>query len=249
MSYPSNSFKELLWALAYAEGRNPDPAAGDLDINANWTGQTIAHLSRAIDDFWRPSKPDIAWPSTVDAKSVTPTAGKFQRSDIAESDWFSVWSEDPRPLFASGDFYSHLRLRAVEDASGIVVGNGPSSVFVFYRLPAPEFTQTAVNTGSTYNTVGTLVYDAAGTGHVYKSKATGALGNALTDTDKWTKQTVPVNLVKMLIYRAEAYRAEAKSNPEMAADKHAKADAEFQAEIDRVSPKLNEWPLWLWRGV
>lgn len=248
MSYPSSSFKELLWALAYAEGRNPDPSAGELDINENWTGQTIAHLSRAIDDFWRPSKPDIAWPSTVSSKSVTPTSGTFQRSSIAESDWFSVWSEDPRPLFATSDFYSHLRLRAVEDVSGIVVGGGPSTVFVFYRLPAPEFTQTAVNTGTTYNTVGTLVYDAT-SGHVYKSIATGAAGNTLTDAAKWTPQTVPVNLVKMLLYRAEAYRAEAKGLPDIAADKHAKAEAEFQAEIDRVSPKLNEWPLWLWRGA
>lgn len=255
MAYPTKTFKELYYAIAHSEGRNPDADAGTVDIDDLWKGSVLACLKRAIDDTWKPTiqiepngrQMEFAWPESVSSLSVAPIDGVFQRSDLS-SDFFSVWRSDPRSDFASGGFYKQLRMRTYEDNQGIWIQDGAEldSVFVFYRTTEPQFTFTAVDTGTTYNTVGTLVYDDT-SGKVYKSIATGALGNALTDEAKWLVQNVPETLFPTLVYRTEAYRMESKDMPDRAKDKHAKADAALRIEFDRISPNLNEWPLWLWR--
>lgn len=217
MSYPVITFKKLLWDLAYAAGINPDAAAdaeepGETDFSGADKAMFTAYLNQAMEWAWKPDGQSFAWPFTLTgANFLTPTGGVIPWSDVQEStDWYSGWDDDPRAAAGSPLGTVVNRIELWEEADGLRTRDAESEVYILWRMPWPEFTYTLVNTGSTYNTVGTLVYDEAASGHVYKSIAAGALGNALTDTSKWAVQGVPKVLVRPLWEYANSLRLRAK---------------------------------------
>jgi hypothetical protein len=105
MSYPTITFKKLLWDLAYAGGLNPDPAAvagGTTDFAGADKAMFTAYLNQAMDWAWKPDGESFAWPFTLTgAAFTTPTGGVIPWSEVEDStDWYSGWDEDPRDTSA-----------------------------------------------------------------------------------------------------------------------------------------------------
>jgi hypothetical protein len=210
MSFPQISFQQLVWSLAFKAGLNPDASLGDNNIDAFKLASFADFLNDAVLWAWRPDpqRPEVVWPYTVASGTLSPSGGVIAWSDVGNADWWRLWSADPRPYSATPTAYP---IGDTWDKSGIYPRSSASSVFGFWRPKRPRFTATAVNTGATYNTVGTLAYDSV-SGNVYLSIAAGALGSALTDASKWTPQTVPDPLAQPILAQAEGYRVKSKGN-------------------------------------
>lgn len=225
------TYKDCLWTLAINAGLNPDPAAsedGRTDVRNTDRSQWTQYLNDAIELAWNLDEFAI-WPWVVKVAQPTVTDNTFAYSDIENAEFWTAWRDDPRIHFKANNTTSpvywwkdleRLRLGTALDADQSTViyhtqlpydTTVTGTVTVFYRPPPPKWTWTPVVTSQTYDTVGTLVYGGDADGNVYKSIASGALGNALTDTSKWTPVTIPSELRKLVIAEAERRRIAAKS--------------------------------------
>ena len=154
---------------------------------------------------------------------------------------FSFWAFDPRPMdnpppnigWWVGN--SSFPVNCVEDAQAIWPRINQGTVFAFWRLPVPKFTSRLVNTTTTYNVIGTLVWDESGTGSCFKSIATGALGSNLLDTGKWLQVDIPYRLSNVMAEMVETMRLQSSG-----ADGSSKLnDAEMQTWLDIEMAKEN----------
>lgn len=209
---------------------------GVLEPTMKEKAQMCALLNEATDYIWYCGVPMWAWACTVESKSVTVTANKVSWSDIANSLWFRLYEADPRLSF-DGTPALPVEVRGSPDVDGIHIRHSSvTPLYVFYQRAVPLFTHVAVDTGATYNTVGTLVYDSA-TMFSYKSIATGALGSALTNTAKWTVQQLPELLRWLVVRRARAMHLLQHGNM----TDNAKAEFELsELEIARVKARLDK---------
>jgi len=240
------TYKDCLWTLAINAGLNPDPAASDdgrTNIRNIDRSQWTQYLNDAIDYVWT-LDPFSIFPWIVKEATPTVTNNSFQISDIENAEFWTAWRVDPRPYFKmdastypAGFCYrdlERLRLGSALDADQATVNyhtqvpydfGATGDVTVFYRAPTLKWAWTPVDTTKTYNSVGTLVYAGDTDGNVYKSIATAALGNALTDTAKWTVQKLPQQFRKLVIAEAERRRITAKSPAK------SEGDADYQAQV------------------
>lgn len=148
------TFREVLWAMAYAADANPDPAAGEVTLAALNKAQYTAHLQTAIRQLWNPSVNEgFAWPETVVGATVAVTDGKIARSLLGAGDYWSVWKSDPRIGYDPRRpcAIEEKRLHVDYDGTSIYPATSAASVFVFYRRAVPLFTAVRVDTGRTYN--------------------------------------------------------------------------------------------------
>jgi len=167
MSFPQNSFRDIVVQVANAVGRSYDVLdTPPLDeLNQGLKSKIAGFCNTSLDRLWRNPNPAFAWKWTTTSGLITLQAnGSFLWSDIANSDdWFNVWSQDPRPVQTNppspGWFLGNpaFPIRCVEDNAAVWPRINQTTVFAFWRLPVPKLTSRLVNTGSTYNTIGTLV--------------------------------------------------------------------------------------------
>ena len=236
--------------LAYAPVDSPP-----LDqLNQAIKSKIAGFVNTAMDRLWRNPNPAFAWKWTTTSGLLTVQPGGFINwSDINYSDdWFNLFSQDPRPpssppnnsgWYAGNPAYP---ITCIEDAEAIWPRTSLLQVYAFWRLPVPRFTSNLVNTGSTYNVIGTLVWDELGTGSVFKSIATGALGNNLLDTGKWLRVDIPYRLSNVMAEMVETMRLQGAG-----ADGSSKInDAEMQTWLDnemaKENPRDGNGPPWAW---
>jgi hypothetical protein len=208
------TYHDILYRIARNAGKNPTATPGTVTVTDYDRDKWTAWMNQAISDVWAGPNMLCIWPWTVSVNTaVTLTSDAFTWASVNTSDFMTVWSEDPRTRFTADQGVEYYRLPWACDGTSVLVNTTVTSVVVFYRSTVPEFTTTAVDTGATYNTIGTLVYE-TGTGKVYKSIATTALGNALTNTAKWTEQVVPAAFLNWVVKEVEFQRIITNASPE-----------------------------------
>ena len=157
---------------------------------------------------------------------------------LADSDWVSLWTSDPRPSTSTAQ-----RVRFTRDADGIHVEATLTEVFAFWRLLPPKWTATRLDTALTY-AAGQRVFDAAGTGHVYVALEADAPGSNLAD-DRWEQVTLPTCLRRAVLDYARALWLDADNLPKQSEPKYAKAVDALETELVRaLGPQGNAVP-WL----
>lgn len=220
------------------------------------------YANTAMDWVWRPPNRLFAWKWSVTTKTITITDGKFALSEIDYSDWWNLWSEDPRPYVQTGGSWPSFdayRVRAVDDGDGVWPQTTQATVFAFYRIARPRFTSTVVAINTAYAT-GAIVYDdrtgvSASTGNCFKcvtgytTPATEAdLTTDLANTAKWTVQSIPEALSNPLRGWVDGIRRENLGQQERSG--RVKHDAEdwLEKEMAEQLPRWLNGPPWGYNG-
>lgn len=137
---------------------------------------------------------------------------------------FGVFDIDPR----TGYNADRIAYRPGPTALYLGVYQATTTVWVQYRDPAPQFTRVAYNGATTY-AAGDVVYDST-TGECYLSAKGANTGNAVTNTEWWTKQDVPAYLWEVIVRGAFAELLRNDGRPDRADVEEARA----MAELDRA---------------
>jgi hypothetical protein len=231
MPAPTSTHKDILNAVALAAGVTYDTMlASDSE---RWT----SFANTAMDWIWRPPNRLFAWKWSVTTDTITITDGKFALSEIDYSDWWNLWSEDPRPFLQTTQ----------------------ATVFAFYRIARPVFTSTVVTVATAYAT-GAVVFDDrtaanGGTGNCFKcvtgytTPATqGDLTTDLANTAKWTVQSIPGVLTNPLIGWVDGLRRESLGQQERGGRVKADAEAWLDKEMAEQLPRWQNGPPWGFNG-
>lgn len=247
MSYPSTvTFQRILQDVSAAEA--PAYTTGT-DLSAVDRLRRRSFANTAMDWIWRPPNRMFAWDFSVATKTVTVTNGNFPMSEIDNSDWWSIWSQDPRPFNnPTTSTWPSIRGRitAYKDGSGLYPQASNGDVFVFYRQAAPQFSCVAVVAGTTYP-AGSVVYDEDATGDCYVALVS-ALGSAIADPTKWQRQYIPQQIGNVLqnLIIAQLRDAIRSSGASATADK--KAQEWLDLEMMRQFPQPFAGPPWAING-
>jgi hypothetical protein len=252
MPAPTSTHKDILNAVALAAGVTYDTMlASDAE---RWT----SFANTAMDWIWRPPNRLFAWKWSVTTDTITITDGKFDLSEIDYSDWWSLWSEDPRPFLQNGSSWPSwdaYRIHAVDDGDGVWPQTTQATVFAFYRIARPVFTSTVVTVATAYAT-GAVVYDDrtaanGGTGNCFKCvtgyttpAAQGDLTTDLANTAKWTVQSIPAVLTNPLIGWVDGLRRESLGQQERGGRVKAEAEAWVDKEMAEQLPRWMNGPPW-----
>ena len=157
---------------------------------------------------------------------------------LADSDWVSLWTSDPRPSTSTA-----RRVGFSRDADGLHVDGTLTEVFAFWRLLPPEWTVTRLDTALTY-AAGARVFDVNGTGHVYVALEAAAPGNDLAD-DRWEQVTLPTCLRRAVLHYARFLWLQSKDLPANSSKKLELAKEALDTELLRaLGPDVNALP-WL----
>lgn len=252
--FPVVTFSDIVTQVANSMGLGYSLVdTPPIDDMSKTTKSKIAGFSNtALDRVWRNPNPAFAWKWTTTSATINlQTNGSILWSDIQYSDdWFSLFTFDPRPMdnpppnlgWYVGN--SALPVRCVEDASAIWPRLTQTSVFAFWRLPVPKLTSRVVDAMTTYNTIGTLVWDETGTGSVYKSIATGALGSNLLDAAKWVVQDIPYRLSNVLAEMAQTMMLQASGADGSSTVNNAEAMTWLDIEMAKENPRDGSGPVW-----
>lgn len=256
-TFPQVSFSQMLTQYANSAGVSFDPLDTPAldDLSQSTKSKFAGWTNTGMDRLWRNPNPAFAWKWTTTSGPITlQTNGSILWSDIQNSDdFFNLWSVDPRPMDSPPPnlgWYvgnSAFPIHCVEDNQAIWPRVNSTTLYAFWRLPVPQFTSRLVDTTKTYNTIGTLVWDqasAAGSGNVYKSIATGALGSNLTDAAKWVAQTVPYRLSNVLAEVVETMRLGSAGSDGSAGLNSAEADKWLDIEMAKENPRDGNGPVW-----
>lgn len=258
-AFPQVSFSQMMTQYANSAGLAFDPLDSPTldDLSQSTKSKFAGWTNTALDRLWRNPNPAFAWKWTTTSGVLTlQTNGSILWSDIQNSDdWFSLWSADPRPMdnpppnigWYVGN--SAFPIHCVEDNAAIWPRVNSTTLYGFWRLPVPQLTSRLVNTASTYNTIGTLVWDQAsvsGSGNVYKSLATGALGNNLTDAAKWVVQTIPYRLSNVLAEFVETMRLQAAGADGSSGLNSAEMMSWLDVEMAKENPRDGNGCPWSW---
>lgn len=221
------SFKELLWGTATEVGLNADASRGTVTLDDVDVAQLTDFLNKGMRWCWE--TPATGWADTVQGVTVPVTNGVANwAADLDYTEWYQVWSGDPRPFNAM--VYEVLVDR---DADGLhVLANDLAEVFVLYRPRTPQYTATEVDTAETYN-LGDRVWNwsEAGTedGEVYRAIDDNADGDDLNNASKWVVE--PVYEFLATAVQAKARAKWLRSKQEYASARE--ADMEAQDLLER----------------
>lgn len=253
MSFPVVSFANILTQCAAAADLAYDPAQSIDELSTNTKLKFATFINSAMDRIWRAPNPAFAWKWTTTNVEITLDAdGMFAWDEIENSDdWFNLWDRDPRPQDnppgSSGWWIgnSARALRSTEDYDGVWPRvAGQQTVFAFYRMPRPKFTNVAVNTATSY-AAGSLVYDPSGTGHCYLANAASAPGNNLADS-KWTRQAIPERVADVLADFAEQLRLDSKAEEARSMGQFKVMNMWLDEEMRKELPREGGGPPWCW---
>jgi hypothetical protein len=257
MPSPTSSLKDVLNDVALMSGvtyATMLPADKE-----RWT----SYANTAMDWIWRPPNRLFAWKWSVATKTITITDGKFALSEIDYSDWWNLWTEDPRPFLQSNSSWPSLngyRVRAVDDGDGVWPQTDRATVFAFYRTARPRFISTVVTVATAYAT-GAIVYDDrtvanGGTGNCFKcvtGYTTPALDADLTtdlaNTAKWTPQSIPEILSNPLTGWVDGIRRENLGQQERSGRVKADAEAWLDKEMAEQLPRDMNGPPWAYNAA
>ncbi len=245
MASPTSTLKDILNDVALSAGLTYATLV-DAD-KERWT----SFANMAMDWIWRPPNRMFAWKWSVATKTITITDGKFALSEIDYSDWWNLWSQDPRPFLqtiTSWPAFGGYRVHAVDDGDGVWPQTTQATVFAFYRTARPRFTSTLVVPATTYGS-GVLVYDESGSGDCFLSIAAGALGSALTDTAKWTRQSIPYLLTNPMTGWVDGIRRENLGQQERSGRVKADAEAWLDKEMAEQLPRDMNGPPWAYNAA
>lgn len=244
MARPTVTFKSILTSMAFQMGLN-----GYSSLQSNDLSRLANFATRVMDMIWRCPNRLFAFDFSVTSDTITITDGKFALSEIDYSDWWSLWTQDPRPYQSSSATWPNLwpwRVRGLADNDGIWPQTNQSTVFVFWRTAAPRFTSTAVDTGTNY-AAGSLVYDASSE-DCYLALEANAPGNDLTNA-KWERQLIPAVLQDPMIDWMDAMRLNALSATDKKRDVQKDADQWLDLEMMRQMPRDGSGPPWAYNGA
>ena len=251
----SVSFLTLLTDLA-VQGNVPlDDVTGMPDVPLAQEHRYAAYLNTGLSSIWRrwgrsTLEETLAW-GTV----TLGTDGVIAAPDIERSDFWNVWSSDPREV-------DEPRREALQLRAGQLSGGGVkvydkaagSTVFVFWRKPVPVFsairalsTRQAGIDARRWNFDGDAVCG-AGDGHCYRNvsgEATQETG--FDDASVWEAITLPANLQDVAV-RAGLYQR-------AIAEKDGNAieywSADFEMKCDELVRRQESKPgskLWLYHA-
>lgn len=238
------TFLSILDRVALAVGLTYGTAqAADLE---RWA----SYANTFMNWVWRCPNRMFAFDFSVEvAEEIAVTDGSFAASEIDDSDWWNLWTQDPRPYQVSGGTWPNiwpLRVRAFQDADGIWPQTTQATVFAFYRKAQPKFTSTAVVGATTY-AAGSVVYDAT-SGDCYVALVS-ALGSAIADTAKWERQLVPEVLSGPLGDFIEAKLNQMLGQLDKKRDLRAEAEQWVDLEMMRQMPRNGSGPPWAYNGA
>lgn len=116
-------------------------------LSTNDTARLTHWLNEALADVWATPE-HIIWPWCVEVFTKTLASYKTPRSGINDADVWTVWSEDPRPLFSAGEAVKCYALPAVYDGDDLRVqaSAATSEVVIFTRADVPAFSVGGANT-------------------------------------------------------------------------------------------------------
>lgn len=254
MSFPVVTLRDMMVQAANSAGvaYAPVDTPSIDELSTSNKSKYVGYINTSMDRLWRNPNPAFAWKWTTTSGLLTVQSGGFINwADIQFSeDWFCLFSQDPRPPNNppnNNGWYcgnSAYPVTCVEDVQAIWPRTSLQTVYGFWRLPVPKFTSNLVSTTTTYNTIGTLVWDELGTGSVFKSIATAALGSNLLDTGKWLQVDIPYRLANVMAEMVETMRLQGTG-----ADGSSKMnDAEMQTWLDtemaKDNPRDGSGPVW-----
>jgi hypothetical protein len=163
------------------------------------------YLNEAALWLWEQETHTMALPDMLTGKTVTlATGGLITAEDIEHSAFWSVWKSDPR-LKEYGPERAALNLDAIGQANGdikVTESNADATVYVIYKTIPPQWTVEAASSSCTYD-IGDLVK--CGT-KVYRSLMTEASAGDVTDATVWSEVTLPQNLQRIIIKKANVER-------------------------------------------
>jgi hypothetical protein len=251
--HPDPELPETPWPYTVASG-SITPSAGVISYD---------QVSGA--DWWRvwsaDPRPYASPPTAFPIASTADNAGIYPRT--AASSVFVFW-RPYRPVFSYNVFISGQTYPAgtyVYDPQVILTGttSNTSATVSMTSTTGLQAGMAVTGTGIAANvTISSLVANTSvtlssaatasgtnpltfGTGHTFLSIISAA-GSAIMDTTKWTPQTVPDPLVKIILAKAEAYRIRSKGNDPKLADEE--ADKLLAAEKLRALPVAGSPPPW-----
>ena len=228
-------FRSVLWELAKELELNPDPNLGEVTFGTPDLLISVHRLNMAAEWAWREEMVDMTLPETLTGVEVTVTDGVVSADDVANSDWVSLWTTDPR---------IDERAERVRYADGFrLLGSVLTSCFALYRMACPVFTSREV-VGATAYAVDERVLNPVD-GHCYVCLVEDALGSELADAEKWAQVTLPLSLKRSVLCYARYLHFRAKalpqnSNPEL---KHAQEaiDGEVAKHTDSHTGRQPRW--------
>jgi hypothetical protein len=172
-------------------------------------------LNEAAQWIWRGKYQNYTIPDLITGTSATlTTGGIITAATLDSSDFWSVWTSDPR--LAQPEDRARLALRAIAKPNGdLLVENGTSgdTVYLIYRLRIPKWTAVlASDFGSTVS-LDTRLWNKEcgddGDGHVYRALAASVSPDDFTVTANWLPVTLPETLLEPITAKALAIKARA----------------------------------------
>lgn len=130
MTYPD--FLELCRLEA-----NKATAAWSTDMKATYTHW----INRGLKEHWDGAPMWRIWPWLQTTTSETLSSYRFARTEVNGSRCLTLWSEDPRPLWAAGTLNLADALPWSRDGANILVqaDGATDTVVAFYASAVPEF--------------------------------------------------------------------------------------------------------------
>lgn len=208
-------------------------------------------LNEAAQWIWRGKYQNYTLPDLITGTSVTlTTGGIIPAATLDTSDFWSVWTSDPR--LAQPEDRARLALRATAKANGdLLVENGTTgtTVHVIYRLRIPKWTAVIasgfVSTVSLDTRLWNKECNNEGDGHVYRALAADVSPDDFTDTANWLPVTLPETLLEPVTAKALASKARADAQFDVAAQWDAEAQDWMETRALAAEQQPGEKP-WLY---
>lgn len=166
--------------------------AGIVTMDATQTATAQQFFNRNMRKAWEAYE----WPWSLVMEARTPASGIIaweQSGETPIAEVFGVYTDNP---FTASN-WSPVSYTLTVDGIQLVGPNAPTgAVYVHYRSRVPLYTGAAYNGASAY-AIGDQVYYST-TGDFYVAIDAGT-GNAPTDTDYWTRLTVPYDLFEYVV--------------------------------------------------
>ena len=212
MSLP---FATLLTKLASNVQCALDETTGLPTLKRQEEHRFTQYLNEAAAWIWRGKYQNYTLPDLITGTSATlASGGIITAATIDSSDFWSVWSTDPR--LELPEDRARLAIRATAKPNGDLLvesGTAGDTVYVIYRLRIPKWTAVlASDFGSTVSADTRLWNKECGNdgdGQVYRALAADVSPDDFTVTASWLPVTLPETLLEPITAKALANKARA----------------------------------------